>query len=784
MKIRTRRIMALAAVVMLLTAALPAPAAAENLPADGNILPVEDAGLTPADPPEEPVLSGSAEGQDGSGAGQSDAGQGQSGPGQGQVGSGEGQDSSGEGLGGSGEDPDGSGGGQNSSGEGTSTPAEIQPDLEEQPGEPLVQAAPLMAPRSGSGMSAEDPLIPTKDDGLDVSGSILKGLNDEWVKRHKRENETLYIKVVVAPGITTLGDGYGGFRYGSGYHIQMDFSQADDLEVIANQAFKDATSLTGELDLSATKLTTIGKLAFSGCTGLTGVILPSTLENLGTKDGGSAFNGCSKMEYIRLADSPDDTWFELPEGLELIGRQTFKNCFVPGSGIVGTIPASVAYIGSEAFYSTAFYQLSLERESGFTGYQSNAFKYSNAGLVVFKNAAVANSEISLSTGSNYARQVYPVTLRFLDGNGDLVREDKKLYGASVAYEQDPVTGRWDKSADYLLPKAEIGTETGYDSGWQVEGNSNLLTNTSTLTGSVKDVLEVRPVQGTVVSNPTVTPEVTGGRFIGADAGVWQMEAELTDDQPISRVGVKVEHPLLPENRGTDDDYVYFKYAWWDEYENGVNGPRTETDKEIFSTSSGSTRFNRKYSEATIPISQLSHERSDGNYYMVEIFGYHVVGGGEPELFYQSWHNFIGVSQEKGAVPPSYVFNVTVTDSTNPNPPGSGPDSGSGSSSGSSRQEKKTVDLRVEVRWEGDGPHPDGVPVQLLRRGESWGDPVTLSAAGGWQYRWTRLEDADWTVAPAGTVPGYTASVERDGAYRFVITCRPAAAPSKNPDTGR
>ena len=95
-----------------------------------------------------------------------------------------------------------------------------------------------------------------------------------------------------------------------------------------------------------------------------------------------------------------------------------------------------------------------------------------------------------------------------------------------------------------------------------------------------------------------------------------------------------------------------------------------------------------------------------------------------------------------------------------------------------------MDLRVEVRWEGDGPHPDGVPVQLLRRGESWGDPVTLSAAGGWQYRWTRLEDADWTVAPAAAIRGYTPTVEREGANRWIITFRPAAAASKNPHTGR
>ena len=777
--------MALAAVVMLLTAALPAPAAAESLPADGNILPVEDAGLTPADPPEEPVLSGSAEGQDGSGAGQSDAGQGQNG--------------SGEGLGGSGQDPDGSGGGQNSSGEGTSTPAEIQPDLEEQPGELPVQAAPLMAPRSSPGMSAEDP-IEVPPEGLAIKNGTFYGVTKTWFQSVNPDKGTVYLSIAIPDNVTTIAndafrynytsgkqsagavtssDGLGGFNLS-----RLDFTQATSLTEIQYQAAMKCTCLTGELDLSATKLTTIGKSSFSGCTGLTGVILPSTLKNLGTKDGGSVFNGCSGLQYVRTAGKDPDAVFQLPDGLKVLGKQSFQGCTGLPAGTTVTIPSSVTYVGGDVFNNTASITAIVVETSDASGYEGTAFRNNTPGyglgkrLIIFSSAEAKNSfkPSGFTTYKNAC--TYEFTLHY--GNAPQSPSEPKLWGQAVNICKG-ADGSWAVDENYGIPPVDPGdVPVGYAGGWAYAGK--LVAADTVLKPAGNDLyLDVQ----NVVVNPTVTWEVTGGRFIGADAGVWQMEAELTDAQPTSRIGVKVDHPLLQGKPGTEDDYVYFKYAWWDEYENGVNGPRTDDkdDSKIFSTARTSMDYTRKFSEATIPISDLSHERSDGNYYLVEIFGYHVVKGGEPELFYKSNHNFIG-GQPGATVLRTYLFNVTVTDSTNPNPPGPGPDSGSGSSSGSSRQEKKTVDLRVEVRWEGDGPHPDGVPVQLLRRGESWGDPVTLSAAGGWQYRWTRLEDADWTVAPAGTVPGYTASVERDGACRFVITCRPAAAPSKNPDTGR
>lgn len=138
--------------------------------------------------------------------------------------------------------------------------------------------------------------------------------------------------------------------------------------------------LTGVLDLSNTKVQTIEKSAFSGCTGLTGVILPDTLEVLGAADGssGSVFNRCSGLEFVRTANSEESTVFELPDSLKAIGKQTFKDAFSAGMDVKVVIPESVETIGSEAFYSGRISQIVVKRQgdgwdSNYTGYDSKAF---------------------------------------------------------------------------------------------------------------------------------------------------------------------------------------------------------------------------------------------------------------------------------------------------------------------------------------------------------------------------------------------------------------------------
>lgn len=521
----------------------------------------------------------------------------------------------------------------------------------------ILSAAALAAPSAGvTGLTADDPMV-VPEEALTISGTVLKGISQDWLDENKpQDGSTLYLKLVISDSITELGDGYKGFRLGTGYSLQVDFSTANNLTKINNQAFMYATALHGELDLSHTKITTLGKSAFSGCTGLTGVILPDTLEVLGAADGsaGSVFNGCSGLQYVRTAGGSETADFELPSNLKVIGRQTFKNAFTSTASIVGRIPGSVEIIGSEAFYSRgAFSQIYIDRQHGYEDYNTGAFKY--VGLLILPNNEAYND-----TGSfTRTTKTYPVTMIFMNGS-DLVATQLKLYGQSIQYTQDE-NGIWYQDDTYVLPNpGSVDVKPGYDAGWMIYGDTKVLANTSKVSGWPDAELKVTVVNDAVVTKPTVEYSVNGSVVPDAGVGVPQLEVAVGPGSPGS-VGVQVTHPLATEEAKESGTYVYFEYCWWDEMDNGVNGPRSKTEPGLFSTAETSAKYNRVYTDVNeIPIRSSADTRTDGNYYMLEIFGYYVEDDGTPKQYYKSSHNFIGAS-DTATDARSYVMNVIATD---------------------------------------------------------------------------------------------------------------------------
>lgn len=520
----------------------------------------------------------------------------------------------------------------------------------------ILSAAALAAPSAGvTGLTADDPMV-VPEEALTISGTVLKGISQDWLDENKpQDGSTLYLKLVISDSITELGDGYNGFRLGTGYSLQVDFSTANNLTKINNQAFMYATALHGELDLSHTKITTLGKSAFSGCTGLTGVILPDTLEVLGAANGksGSVFKDCTGLEFLRTASSGSDVIFELPANLKVIGKDTFKDNFREGTELKVHIPESVEIIGFQAFYNDKFAQIYIDRQSGYDGYDSGAFKY--VGLLI-----LPNNEAYKGTGSfTRTTKTYPVTLKFMNGS-DLVDTQLKLYGQSIQYTQDE-NGIWYQDNTYVLPDpGSVDIKPGYDAGWRIDGDTKVLANTSKVSGWRDAELKVTVVNDAIVAKPTVKYSINGSVVQHAGTGVPQLEVAVGPGSPGS-VGVQVTHPLATEEARKNGTYVYFKYCWWDEVDDGVNGPRSETEPELFSTAETSTRYNRVYTDVNeIPIRSSTDTRRDGDYYMVEIFGYYVEKKGTPQLYYKSSHNFIGAS-DTATDARSYVMNVIATD---------------------------------------------------------------------------------------------------------------------------
>lgn len=548
----------------------------------------------------------------------------------------------------------------------------------------ILSAAALAAPSAGgTGLTADDPMV-VPAEGMLIKGTTYYGISKTWFEKINPNKDTMYFSVKVPGSVTSIiKDGFtdsyttekknnGAVTYndnlGRYNMVAIDFSEATSLTTINNQAAKGCSYLSGVLDLSNTEITTLGKSAFRGCTGLTGVILPATLKVLGdSSDGsGSVFSGCKGLQFVRTAGGDEDAVFELPSGLEMIGSQTFQDTFPKGANLKIQIPASVETIGSQAFYSnSAFSQIYINRKSDLSGYNKNAFRANFAAdcLVIFSDAL---AYLDFREPPTRATRTFPVRLDFTE-NGNVVRTDYKLFGQSIQYtlNQNDI---WEIDDDYVLPPiSDSSTVPGYDSGWRLPEGKEILTNTSKVSGTAsvdeesgQGYMVVTVDNNTVISKPTVEYSINGSVVPDAGVGVPQLEVAVGPGSPGS-VGVQVTHPLATEEARASGTYVYFKYCWWDEMGNGVNGPRSKTEPGLFSTAETSAKYNRVYTDVNeIPIRSSADARTGGNYYMVEIFGYYVESNGTRTQFYKSRHNFIGAS-DNATDSSCYFMNVTVTD---------------------------------------------------------------------------------------------------------------------------
>ena len=543
-------------------------------------------------------------------------------------------------------------------------------ETEPQPSAPENEPAPLA---TDTGLSADDPMeLPIE--AMVIIGDSYYGVSKSWFEQVNPDKATMFFSITVPNNVSTVAanafrDSYSSEKEKHGavtsndnlgrYNVvAIDFSQAVSLTTIKSQAALRC-SLTGVLDLSNTKISTIEKSAFSGCNGLTGVVLPNTLQVLGATDGssGSVFNGCTGLQFVRTAGGDPEAIFQLPDGLKVIGKDTFNSSFAKGADMKIKIPASVEIIGSEAFCSnSAFSQIYIERQGGYEGYDSGAFKAKATGdcLLIFPDSAAYKS------AGSYTRvtKTYPVTLDFVYSAGKVVSQ-LKLYGQSIRYTRGE-DGLWYVDSGYMLPETnEQGTVPGYDAGWVIDGSTSVLNTSSKVTGWPDDTLKVTIENNSIVSKPDVEFTVNG-EPVEKTGGVVKLNVTVDGSQP-GRVGIAVSHPLATEEARKSGTYVYFKYCWWDEADDGANGPRSTEQPHIFSSSESSSKLNRVFTDYNeIDIRSAADERTDGEYYLVELYGYYVENDGKPKQFYKSNHNFIGVGQD-GNAGEGFVMEVKVKD---------------------------------------------------------------------------------------------------------------------------
>ena len=153
-------------------------------------------------------------------------------------------------------------------------------------------------------------------------------------------------------GLFTSNDelGYEAF---SGCSVLTSLTLPSSVTSIGDYAFYGCSGLTS-LTLPSS-VTSIGEYAFRGCSGLTSLTIPSSVTSIGW----AAFLDCSGLTSLTIPSSV--TWIRgsvfsgcsgltsltIPSSVTSIGEYAFRGC----SGLTSlTIPSSVTSIGSAAFY--------------------------------------------------------------------------------------------------------------------------------------------------------------------------------------------------------------------------------------------------------------------------------------------------------------------------------------------------------------------------------------------------------------------------------------------------
>lgn len=103
------------------------------------------------------------------------------------------------------------------------------------------------------------------------------------------------------------------------------------IKSIGDYAFELCYSMKN-VEFNTNVLTEIGGDAFEGCSGLTNVTLPESVEYIGTR----AFKDCSELETINM-----------PQSLTKIGEEAFDGCEKLSCSI--TLPSTTTTIGNGAF---------------------------------------------------------------------------------------------------------------------------------------------------------------------------------------------------------------------------------------------------------------------------------------------------------------------------------------------------------------------------------------------------------------------------------------------------
>ncbi len=528
-----------------------------------------------------------------------------------------------------------------------------------------------LANGNAPGTTAEDPLT-VPEEGYAFENGTIYGISAQWFEEQltpENAQTHLYVQVelprkINGQDVTRVGE----CAFTLGWSSEKDKSD-DAIHSYDGRGYR--FTVVGVADLSQAPVESIGKQAFSGCASLEGVILPETLKELGTKEAGSVFADCTGLQFVRTAGSGGDTGFQLPDGLETIGRQCFIRAFA--QPVDAVIPASVTTVGTEAFYTDMVHHV-VVLASDLSGYEGSAFKRSgyDERIIVLPNAQSYKSYVERGTNNSMREAMsYPYTAEFLNEGSIAGRTENHLYGQPLNTRFDPVSFSISTDADYALPAMTPpagGWEPGYTGGWTFDGR--MVITSQTVIGyytyerdKCQDIISF--VLQPIVAPPQVLPIVDG---VPVEDGSLDVTVY---DNGTHTIGVQVNHPLEeePANPEAGDVYVDFRYYWTD-VAGSFTGPRSGGDGQGGVAGWPDAGFNEwDWAYNTIPIEGPQHARSGDAYYMVEIEGYYTTydpdsGWSKGVLFFKTASTIFGGAGEETNYYPPYCFRVDVEEDPN------------------------------------------------------------------------------------------------------------------------
>lgn len=206
----------------------------------------------------------------------------------------------------------------------------------------------VSAAETGSG-TLEDGMTWSLDSSgtLTISGTGPMMDFDDWDDIPWYQYATSITKVVVKPGITTIGA-----RAISEYDRLTSVSLPEGITSIGTQGISNNRSLT-TITLPES-LESIGSYAFLGNTSLTTLEIPESVTSIGSR----AFSNCESLLRIAIPEGITEigehvlSWckslveVDLPDSLTTIGSHAFMSCYHLKSV---TIPSGVTTIGESAF---------------------------------------------------------------------------------------------------------------------------------------------------------------------------------------------------------------------------------------------------------------------------------------------------------------------------------------------------------------------------------------------------------------------------------------------------